>query len=63
MRRSASEKMEIIKIVSESELGVTRTLKELGIIRSTFYEWYSRYKEHGFDGLLPKASSANARKD
>ena len=55
MRRSASEKMEIIKIVSESELGVTRTLKELGIIRSTFYEWYNRYKEHGFEGLLPKA--------
>jgi len=54
MRRSASEKMEIIKIVSESELGPTRTLEELGISRSTFYEWYDRYLKHGFDGLLPK---------
>ncbi len=54
MKRSASEKMEIIKIVSESELGVSRTLQELGINRSTFYEWYNRYKENGFDGLLPK---------
>ncbi|OFY33009.1 MAG: Fis family transcriptional regulator [Bacteroidetes bacterium GWF2_38_335] len=54
MRRSASEKMEIIKIVSESEIGPTRTLEELGISRSTFYEWYDRYLKHGFDGLLPK---------
>ena len=54
MKRSASEKMEVIKIVSESELGVSRTLKELSINRSTFYEWYKRYKEYGFDGLLPK---------
>ena len=38
MRRSASEKMEIIRIVQDSELGVKRTLEELGINRSTFYE-------------------------
>ncbi len=54
MRRSASEKMEIIQIVQDSELGVKRTLEELGISRSTFYEWYSRYLEHGYDGLKPK---------
>lgn len=54
MRRSASEKMEIIKIVSESEIGVLRTLKELNIKPSTFYGWYNTYKEQGYDGLLPK---------
>jgi transposase InsO family protein len=54
MRRSASEKMEVIRIVEGSELGVKRTLEELGISRSTFYEWYKRYLEEGFDGLKPK---------
>ena len=54
MRRSASEKLEIIRIVEGSELGVKRTLEELGINRSTFYEWYRNYLEHGFEGLKPK---------
>lgn len=54
MRRSASEKMEIIRIVEGSELGVKRTLEELGISRSTFYEWYRRYLSEGFEGLKPK---------
>ncbi len=57
MRRSASEKMEIIKIVSESEIRPTRTLEELGISRSTFYDWYDKYLKNGFDGLLPKTPS------
>lgn len=55
MRRSASEKMEIIRIVSDSELGVSRTLRELGINKTTFYNWYNSYKQYGFDGLLPKS--------
>ena len=54
MRRSASEKLEIIQIVQGSELGVKRTLKELGINRSTFYEWYRNYLDHGLEGLIPK---------
>jgi len=54
MRRSANEKLEIIRIVEGSELGVKRTLEELGINRSTFYEWYRNYLEGGFDGLKPK---------
>ncbi len=54
MRRSASEKLEIIRIVEGSELGVKRTLEELGINRSTFYEWYRNYLENGFEGLKPK---------
>ena len=57
MRRSASEKLEIIRIVEGSELGVKRTLEELGINRSTFYEWYRNYLEHGFEGLKPKVSN------
>ena len=56
MRRSAGEKMEIIRIVQDSELGVKRTLEELGISRSTFYEWYKRYLEEGYEGLKPKES-------
>ncbi len=54
MRRSASEKMEIINIVRDSEIGIIRTLKELGINKSTFYGWYNSYLENGFDGLKPK---------
>ena len=54
MRRSASEKMEIIRIVEGSELGVKRTLEELGISRSTFYQWYGCYLTQGFKGLKPK---------
>ena len=48
--------MEIIRIVQDSELGVKRTLEELGISRSTFYEWYKRYLEEGYEGLKPKES-------
>ncbi len=54
MRYSQSEKMEVIRIVEGSGLGVKRTLQELGINRSTFYEWYRRYLEEGYDGLAPR---------
>lgn len=55
MRYTASEKKEIIDIVSASEIGVEKTLKELGIAKSNFYRWYAVYQEEGFDGLLSKA--------
>lgn len=51
MRYSQAEKMEIIRLVEESALPVKRTLKELDIPRSTFYGWYRRYTEDGYDGL------------
>jgi transposase InsO family protein len=51
MRYSQAEKMEVIRIVENSGLGVRATLRELGINRSTFYEWYRRYLEGGYDGL------------
>ena len=54
MRYSQAEKREIIRIVENSEVSVQRTLKELGINRSTFYKWYQRYVEDGYDGLAYK---------
>jgi putative transposase len=51
MRYNKSEKMEIIRLVDGSDLGVTDTLKELGINKSTFYNWYKNYQENGIDGL------------
>jgi putative transposase len=51
MRYSQAEKMEVIRMVEGSSLSVKQTLKELNINRSTFYNWYSRYQEHGYDGL------------
>jgi transposase InsO family protein len=54
MRISQAEKMEIIRIVESSPIGVKRTLKELKINRSTFYNWYGKYLKDGFDGLANK---------
>lgn len=53
MRLSASEKLEIIRLVDRSELGVNRTLQPLGIRKSTFYTWYKSYLEKGVEGLEP----------
>ena len=51
MRRTASEKMEIIRLVEDADLPVRETLRQLGVPRSTFYGWYQRYEAEGFDGL------------
>ena len=51
MRHSQAEKMEIIRLVEESSLSARRTLEELDVNRSTFYTWYRRYEEGGYDGL------------
>jgi putative transposase len=51
MRFSQAEKMEIIRLVQDSELSVKRTLEELDVPRSSFYGWYQRYKEDGYEGL------------
>ena len=51
MRYSASEKYEIIRLVEESSLPVRKTLRQLDIHKSTFYNWLHRYQEHGIDGL------------
>lgn len=51
MRYSASEKLEIIRTVEDSSLGIGRTLAQIGIPRSTFYRWYDAYQIAGVDGL------------
>jgi len=58
MRHSQSEKMEIIRLVENAEISAKRTLNELGINRSTFYNWYQRYLESGYDGLATRSSSS-----
>ena len=60
MRFTQQEKYEIIRLVETSEIGVNRTLKEIGINKSTFYNWYNRYLEDGFDGLAPKLRSRSS---
>lgn len=57
MRYSQSEKMEIIRIVEESELPIKRTLEELDVNRSTFYKWYQKYNKNGYEGLKNQNSA------
>ena len=57
MRYSQSEKAEIIRTVEGSELSVKRTLEKLDVPRSTFYNWYNRYLDEGYDGLADRDSS------
>ena len=47
MRYSASEKLEIIRLVEGSHLSVRRTLDTLGIPSTTFYRWYDWYRGGG----------------
>lgn len=56
MRYSQPERMEIIRIVEGSSLSVRKTLEELDVNRSTFYDWYCRYRENGYDGLADRRS-------
>ena len=51
MRYAAEEKHEIIRTVEESSLGIARTLRQLDIPKSTFYNWYDRYLIGGVEGL------------
>jgi len=51
MRYTASEKLEIIRIVEQSHLSVRRTLEQIGIPRATFYRWYDLYQTGGPDAL------------
>jgi transposase InsO family protein len=56
VRYSASEKMEIIRLVEGSNLPVKRTLEEFDVPRSSFYRWYRAYTTDGLEGLKPKPS-------
>jgi len=55
MRFAQEEKHEIIRMVTRSDLSVNRTLKELGLHKRTFYNWYARYLKDGYDGLAYRA--------
>ena len=57
MKYTQSEKMEIIRMVEESPFSVRQTILEIGVSRSTFYEWYKRYQEEGFEGLRSRNKS------
>ena len=59
MRFTVSEKYEIINIVDRSEIGVNKTLREIGLNKSTFYNWYKSYLEHGIEGLSPSKRTSN----
>ncbi len=59
MKYSQTEKFEIIRLVEQSDLGVHRTLSQIGISKSSFYQWYRRYLEDGYDGLCPKSKRPN----
>jgi putative transposase len=54
VRRSASEKMELIRLVERRDLPVRATLRQLGIPPGTFCGWYKRYLGSGFDALRDK---------
>ena len=51
MRYKQAEKYEIIRTVEESQLPAKQTLRELDVPVSTFYRWYGKYHEYGYDGL------------
>lgn len=55
MRFSQQEKYDIIRLVDGSDLSANRTLKELGLHKRTYYNWYARYLEDGYDGLAARA--------
>jgi putative transposase len=57
MKYTQSEKMEPIRMVEESSQGVQQALRELDVPRSSFYEWYRRYREGGYDGLASRHKS------
>jgi putative transposase len=44
-------------MVESSNLSVRKTLQQIDVSRSTFYEWYKRYQEYGYEGLVPKHRS------
>ena len=57
MRYPASEKLEIIRLVEQSHLGVRPTLEKLGIPKTTFYRWCDRYQVFGVAGLEDRNSN------
>jgi transposase len=42
-------------MVEESNLSARKTLGEMDVPRSSFYHWYRRYLEQGYDGLRTRS--------
>lgn len=53
MRLTTQKKEEIIRLMDRSGFGVNKTLRQLGIHKSTFYNWYGVYLKKGTEGLSP----------
>ncbi|MBN2601216.1 MAG: helix-turn-helix domain-containing protein [Candidatus Marinimicrobia bacterium] len=51
MKYSSQEKLRIINLVRESNQPVRIVLKQIGLNSSTYYKWYSRYRNSGPAGL------------
>ena len=60
MRYSASEKLEIIRLVEQSHLPVRRTLEKLGIKPARFYRWYDRLQTGGPEALEDRSQGRGA---
>ncbi len=56
MRYTPAEKFEIIRLVEQADVLVKQVLTELGIAHSTFYDWYRRYRDLGYEGLANQSS-------
>ena len=56
MRYPSTEKLEIIRPVECSHLPVRRTLRHLGVPKTSFYRWYDRYQAFGERGLEDRNS-------
>ena len=54
LRFTQDEKFEIIRMVSRSGLSANRTLKVIGLQKRTYYNWYNRFLEDGYDGLASR---------
>lgn len=59
MRLTVSEKQEIIHMVTRLEIGVNRTLREIEINKSTFYNWHHAYSESRVERLFPTKRESN----
>ena len=61
VKAMAAEKMETLRLVAGSDLGVRPTLRELSVAPRTFYRWYRGYTEHGFQGLKKREPAPRDR--
>ena len=54
MRRPASDKTEIIRLVEQSHLPARRMVEKLGVSRSSYNRWYDHYRHGGPQALADR---------